>query len=170
MQCFNPFCLSESFCSEWDSCSGMEPPAKKSKPDSTLSRFSESCSSAEMQVICQGYIPKNTRKATTWALKVFKAWREQRAKEKDRKCPEDLLDSPKVEPLNLSSKHAMKTGSHILRSRSTTFCPAFISTQNLRHLAMKLYRKSGNFCCQNIFVVTQGYKNKFREIFCTTNN
>ena len=32
------------------------------------------------------------------------------------------------------------------------------------------YRKSGNFRRQNIFVVAQGYENKYREIFCTTNN
>ena len=57
MQCSNPFCLSQLFCSEWDSCSGMEPPAKRSKPDSTLGRFSEPCSSAEMQVTVLGLHP-----------------------------------------------------------------------------------------------------------------
>ena len=33
-----------------------------------------------------------------------------------------------------------------------------------------MYRKSGNFRCQIIFVVSQGYENKFRENFWTTNN
>ena len=105
MQCTNPFCLGEPFCSEWGSCSRMETPAKKSKLDSTLGRFSKPCSSAEMQVICQGYIPKNTCKATAWVLKVFKAWREQRAEEKDGKCLKDILDSPKVELLNFWLLH-----------------------------------------------------------------
>ena len=35
---------------------------------------------------------------------------------------------------------------------------------------VKDYRKSRNFCCQSIFVVVQGYENKFRKDFCTTNN
>ena len=33
-----------------------------------------------------------------------------------------------------------------------------------------LYRKSRNFRCQNIFVVVEGYKNKFHKNFCTTKN
>ena len=32
-----------------------------------------------------------------------------------------------------------------------------------------LYRTFGNFRCQNTFVVVQGYENKSRENFCTTN-
>ena len=32
-----------------------------------------------------------------------------------------------------------------------------------------LYRKSKNFHCKNIFLVAQGYENKYHEIFSTAN-
>ena len=38
------------------------------------------------------------------------------------------------------------------------------------NIILDFYHKSVNFRCQNIFLVAQGYKNKYREIVCTTNN
>ena len=76
----------------------MEPPAKK--PKTGTGRFSQPFSSSEMEKICHGYVPNNTAKATTWALKVFKAWRDHRGEETDGKCPKDLLESPNVDTLN----------------------------------------------------------------------
>ena len=50
-----------------------------------------------MEKICEGYVPKNTSESTSWALRIFRAWREQR---KDDKCPETLLEDPQVELLS----------------------------------------------------------------------
>ena len=71
----------------------MEPPAKKC-------RFSSPHSPTSMEKICEGYVPKNTSKSTSWAQRVFRAWREQRNERKDDKCPETLLEEPQVELLN----------------------------------------------------------------------
>ena len=67
----------------------MEPPAKKC-------RFSSPHSPTSMEKICEGYVPKNTSKSTSWALRVFRAWREQRNEHEDDKCPETLLEEPQV--------------------------------------------------------------------------
>ena len=53
-----------------------------------------------MKEICRGYVPKNTSKSTDWAVRVFKAWREQRSEEIDEKCPDNLLEDPSVDALN----------------------------------------------------------------------
>ena len=53
-----------------------------------------------MKEICRGYVPKNTSKSTDWAVRVFKAWREQRSEEIDGKCPDNLLEDPSVDALN----------------------------------------------------------------------
>ena len=53
-----------------------------------------------MTKICEGFIPKNTAKATTWALRVFFAWRNERNRSVDEQCPENLLEEPVVESLN----------------------------------------------------------------------
>ena len=71
----------------------MEPPAKKC-------RFSSPHSPTSMEKICEGYVPKNTSKSTSWALRVFRTWREQRNEHEDDKCPETLLEEPQVELLN----------------------------------------------------------------------
>ena len=49
-----------------------EPPKKKQK------RFATPADNKEMEKICQGYVPPNTRKSTNWALTVFEQWREER--------------------------------------------------------------------------------------------
>ena len=116
MQCSNPFC------SEWGSCSGMEPPS----------------------VDFLSHAPLQKCRQFARALKVFKAWKEQRAEEKDGKCLKDLLDASKVEPLKFWLSRfvveaRLEDGKPSLRPRPTTLHPAFIDAQNLRHLAVKLY-------------------------------
>ena len=53
-----------------------------------------------MGKICQGYVLSNTRKSTSWAVRVFQSWREQRNKHVTEQCPEKLLEKPTVELLN----------------------------------------------------------------------
>ena len=53
-----------------------------------------------MKEICQGYIPRNSNKATNRALKVFQSWREQRGEQQDGICPVDLLETNNAELLN----------------------------------------------------------------------
>ena len=98
--CENAFCLGEPFCSEWETCSWMEPRPKRSKTESSIDRFPKPCSSSQMKEICQGYIPRNTNKATNRALKVFQSWREQRGEQQDGICPVDLLEANNAELLN----------------------------------------------------------------------
>ena len=82
----------------------MEPPQKKAKTtpgcEPGSSRFSTPRSPSSMTKICEGFIPKNTAKATTWALRVFFAWRNERNRSVDEQCPENLLEEPVVESLN----------------------------------------------------------------------
>ena len=66
----------------------MEPLAKKRKDDNPTRRFSDPCFSC--------YVPKNTSKATNWALAVFNTWREQRGELEDGICPSDLLELPRT--------------------------------------------------------------------------
>ena len=62
--CSHPFCLGEPWCSEWDCCATtMEPPRKKRKGDSTH-HFMMPVSPMKMNEICDGYVPRNTKKAT----------------------------------------------------------------------------------------------------------
>ena len=53
-----------------------------------------------MSKICEGYVPLNTAKATKWALKVFKQWREPRNAANVEQCPDNLLLEPCMEQLN----------------------------------------------------------------------
>ena len=74
--CTNPHCLGETWCTEWLCCMPMEPPRKKGKRSKTLSpksssRFASLVSSPTMRKI---YVPRNTDKATTWAVRVFNSW------------------------------------------------------------------------------------------------
>ena len=41
---------------------------KEAKDDNPTRRFSDPCSSSQMEQICWGYVPKNMSKATNWAL------------------------------------------------------------------------------------------------------
>ena len=98
--CENAFCLGEPFCSEWETCSWMEPPLKRSKTESSIGRFPKPRSSSQMKEICHGYITRNSNKATNRALKVFQSWREQHGEQQDGICPVDLLETNNAELLN----------------------------------------------------------------------
>ena len=63
-----------------------------------------------MSEICKGYVPQNTDKATTWAMRVFKAWRIERNKVATDKCPDNLLESPDIHNLN---RWLSRLGSHV---------------------------------------------------------
>ena len=83
----------------------MEPPVKKARKTHVSSpekatRFPAPTGSPTMSNICKGYIPQNTDKATTWALRVFNAWHQERNRVTTEKCPDDLLESPDVGNLN----------------------------------------------------------------------
>ena len=107
--CEKPSCLGEPWCREWGCCSDtdMEEPPKKrarvdhaSPPVKSVTRFPAPTGSPTMNHICKGYVPKNTDKATAWALRVFNAWRSERNCVASDKCPEDLLERPDVGNLN----------------------------------------------------------------------
>ena len=53
-----------------------------------------------MAKICQRYIPQNTAECTSWALRVFQSWRDQRNKSVEEQCPDDLLESLIADRLN----------------------------------------------------------------------
>ena len=51
-------------------------------------------STEQMEVICKSFIPKNMKKSTNWAAKVFEQWRVKRNKAasgNDKLCPDNLL-------------------------------------------------------------------------------
>ena len=63
-----------------------EPPAKKTTP-----RFASPVLPSKMDTIYRGYVPPNTKKATSWAVRAFEQWRDQR-NEKSKFAPHcDLL-------------------------------------------------------------------------------
>ena len=58
----------------------------------------------EMNTYCKGYmyVPQNTQRCTAWAVKAFPEWTAQRNTcASGDKCPEDLLECPNVQQLNL---------------------------------------------------------------------
>ena len=60
-------------------------------------------SEKEMEQICKGFVPENTKKCTNWAVKVFEQWRVQRNATTDddgKLCPSNVLDCPKASELN----------------------------------------------------------------------
>ena len=105
--CSNNFCLGEPWCAEWGCCSSddtemEEPKAKKKKLEvaGPSRRFADPLSPSKMKTICEGFVPKNTQKATDWAIRVFTEWRDNRNERSDEKCPSMLLESPDVGALN----------------------------------------------------------------------
>ena len=66
-------------------------------------RFVSSTSSVEMDKICKGFVPKNTEKATNWAVRVFEQWRVERNRatsDDGEMCPSNLLQYPVQVSLN----------------------------------------------------------------------
>ena len=50
-----------------------------------------------MDKICKGFVPKNTEKATNWAVRVFEQWRVERNRatsDDSEMCPSNLLQCP----------------------------------------------------------------------------
>ena len=121
---FVPFCPGETWYNEWDCCSSMEPPRKERKDDRLLKPISP----FKMQDYCDGDVHKNTQKATDWALRLFREWRENRNHvNSQEQCPSMLLEEPRPDRLNywlsqfvVEARH--KDGKrHICRHRSTVF-------------------------------------------------
>ena len=54
--------------------------------------FASPASPSKRAVIGQGYIPPNTKTATSWAVCAFEQWRDQWNKKSSEECPSDLLE------------------------------------------------------------------------------
>ena len=102
--CANPpYCLGTYWCSQWGCCKPpevemddsdfKEPPAKKK----TTLCFASPVSPSKINMICRGYVPQNTKKATSWAVRAFEQWRDQRNEKSSEECPSDLLEKPTAE-------------------------------------------------------------------------
>ena len=50
--------------------------------------------------MCRVHSEKNTKKCTSWALRVFEQWRTERNGGNEEVCPENLLEEPKSDLLN----------------------------------------------------------------------
>ena len=61
--------------------------------ESVLSRRTSLVSPGKMGTICRGVVPSNTKKATSWAVRVFEEWRRERnATATGEQCPLELLE------------------------------------------------------------------------------
>ena len=114
--CSKPLCLGDPWCSEWGCCESdsdkedfKEPQKKKAKGKggkktvTGSNRFVSPTSSVEIDKICKGFVPKNTEKATNWAVRVFEQWRVERNRatsDDGEMCPSNLLQCPVQVSLN----------------------------------------------------------------------
>ena len=104
--CTNPNCLGTYWCSQWgcyeppevemDDSDFEEPLAKKM----TAPHFASPVSPIKLDTIFQGYVPLNTKKATSWAVRAFEQLRDQRNEKSSEECPSDLLEKPTADSLN----------------------------------------------------------------------
>ena len=61
--------------------------------ESVLSRRTSPVSPGKMGTICRGVVPSITKKATSWAVRVFEEWRRERnATATGEQCPLELLE------------------------------------------------------------------------------
>ena len=61
--------------------------------ESVLSRRTSPVSPGKMGTICRGVVPSNTKKATSWGVRVFEEWRRERnATATGEQCPLELLE------------------------------------------------------------------------------
>ena len=123
--CSHPFCLGEPWCSEWDCCATtMERPRKKRKGDSTH-RFMMPALPMKMNEICNGYVPRNTKKVTEWALRLFREWRDNRnlVTSTQDQCPSTLLEEPQstIGFRDLWSRLGVRVDRRIRRHHSITY-------------------------------------------------
>ena len=65
---------------------------ERKKVLSPSSRFNTTVSDAEVEKSSKGCVPKNTSRSTSWAVRVFNQWIEQRNKRMDATYPLDLLE------------------------------------------------------------------------------
>ena len=102
----SPYCLGTYWCSQWGCCeppevemddSDFEEPSTKKK---TTACFASLVSLSKMDMICLGYVPPNTKKATSWAVHTFEQWRDQRNNKSSEESPSDLLEKPTADSLN----------------------------------------------------------------------
>ena len=63
-----------------------EPPAKKTTP-----RFASPVSPSKMDMISRGYVPPNTKEATSREVRAFEQWQDQRNKKSKFATRRDLL-------------------------------------------------------------------------------
>ena len=108
--CSNISCLGDPWCSQWSCCDSDPSPAAKKEPKKRRledqadqppqKRFSAPLSPGSMEKVCRGYVPANTSKITSWSVRVFNSWREERNKRSLEQCPENLLREPNAELLN----------------------------------------------------------------------
>ena len=86
----------------WDP--DFQPPRKKPKRTKVAidKRFAEAKRADEVAEVTKGYIPPNTAKNTTWAMRVFEEWCCARNKKctGDEVCGANVLDSPVTDSLN----------------------------------------------------------------------
>ena len=68
-------CIAELMKENWDP--DFQPPRKKAKRTKVAidKRFDEAKGADEVAGITKGYVPPNTAKNTTWAMRVFEEWR-----------------------------------------------------------------------------------------------
>ena len=79
---------------------GDPPPSKRKKTtEAPGGRFATPLSPKSMGHVCQGFIPKNIKKCTSWALQLFKQWTVQYVGNEEI-CPDNLLEEPKSNLLN----------------------------------------------------------------------
>ena len=77
----------------------FQPPAKK-RAKKVKDSFGKPTSEEEIAKLAKGFVPENTKKNNSWALKVFNDWKSQRSTEDGEQCPDDLLENPDVTKLN----------------------------------------------------------------------
>lgn len=65
--------------------------AAKSSEPAKHKQFAEPATSAELEKLSAGVIPKNTQKNEQWALQAFNEWIQERNKRCEDKCPESIL-------------------------------------------------------------------------------
>ena len=97
LMCSRASCLGDPFCSVWRCCSPevMEASAPTKKKSPAKRRFTPLVSPGKMGTICKGVLPSNTKKATSWAVRVFEEWRRERnATTTSEQCPLELLEKP----------------------------------------------------------------------------
>ena len=61
-------------------------------PKKKKARFNTVSTNSEIEEISKGYVPVNTKRNTSWSMKVFSEWRS--ARDGDEKCPSDLFENP----------------------------------------------------------------------------